>query len=102
APTLCSLCEQYQPRGIDIYFVYVDSRADADSLRGHFLEHHFPCRGAIDRSRALAAACGATVTPEAVVFDSARKIVYQGRIDNLYEDFGKSRSEATTHELVDA
>jgi len=42
------------------------------------------------------------VTPEAAVFNAKRDLVYRGRIDNLYQDFGKARRAATTHELADA
>jgi len=45
---------------------------------------------------------GAQITPEAAVFDVYRRLVYHGRIDNLYEDFGHARKSATTHELADA
>ena len=44
----------------------------------------------------------ARITPEAAVFDADRRLVYHGRIDNLYEDFGRARKTATTHELDDA
>jgi hypothetical protein len=44
----------------------------------------------------------AQITPEAAVFDSNGRLVYHGRIDNLYEDFGHARKSATTHELSDA
>ncbi len=44
----------------------------------------------------------ATVTPEAVVVDGHGKVLYLGRIDDWYEDFGKQRYSATTHELRDA
>ena len=43
----------------------------------------------------------ATITPEAAVFRGDGKLVYHGRIDNWYEDFGRSRAAATTHELED-
>lgn len=36
------------------------------------------------------------------MFDANRHLVYHGRIDNLYEDIGRARSAATTHELEDA
>ena len=36
------------------------------------------------------------------VFDSNGKLIYHGRIDNWYEDFGRSRPAPTTHELEDA
>jgi hypothetical protein len=42
------------------------------------------------------------ITPEVAVFDAYRHLVYHGRIDNLYEDIGRARSAATTHELEDA
>jgi hypothetical protein len=42
------------------------------------------------------------ITPEVAVFDAQRHLVYHGRIDNLYEDIGRARSAATTHELDDA
>ena len=47
-------------------------------------------------------ATGAKVTPEAVVVDSTGKIVYRGRINNFYEDFGKPRRVVTEHDLRDA
>jgi len=36
------------------------------------------------------------------VFDPSGRLLYHGRIDNWYEDFGRSRAAATTHELDDA
>jgi hypothetical protein len=42
------------------------------------------------------------ITPEVAVFDANRKLIYHGRIDNLYEDIGRARNAATTHELEDA
>jgi hypothetical protein len=45
---------------------------------------------------------GATVTPEAAVFDGNWNIVYRGRINDQFEDFGKSREKPTTHDLRDA
>ena len=36
------------------------------------------------------------------VFSESGKLVYHGRIDNWYEDFGRSRPAPTTHELEDA
>ena len=34
--------------------------------------------------------------------DSTGKIVYRGRINNFYEDFGKPRRVITQHDLRDA
>jgi len=45
---------------------------------------------------------GAKVTPEVAVFNLKRDLVYHGRIDDLYREYGKARRAATTHELADA
>lgn len=42
------------------------------------------------------------MTPEAAVFLPDGKLVYLGRIDNRYEDLGRSRPVATSRELDDA
>jgi len=45
---------------------------------------------------------GVQVTPEVVVFVPGRtgqKMVYRGRIDDWYVDFGKARPAPTTHDL---
>jgi hypothetical protein len=101
APTVRALWEQFRNRGIDFFLVYVDPRDDAERMRHHLEEYHYPCPGLHDPKHELVARCGATVTPEAVVFDAQRKIAYRGRIDDLYIEFGKSRDEASTHELAD-
>jgi len=44
----------------------------------------------------------AQITPETAVFNAKGQLVYHGRIDNLFEDFGHTRKQATTHELADA
>jgi hypothetical protein len=36
------------------------------------------------------------------VFAAPLQLVYHGRIDNFYEDIGRARRVATTHELEDA
>jgi Redoxin len=102
APTLRSLGDAWRPRGVDFFLVYVDPQEDADGIRRHQQEYQLICPGIRDPLHALVAQCGATVTPEAVVFDSQRKIVYRGRIDDLFAAYGESRTEATTHELADA
>jgi hypothetical protein len=102
APTVRSLCQKYQNLGIDFFLVYVDRRDDAEKIKRHLEEYQYPCPGLHDPAHQLVAECGVSVTPEAAVFDSQHKIVYRGRIDNLYLDFGSARGEATTHELADA
>jgi hypothetical protein len=39
------------------------------------------------------------VTPEAAVFDARGRVVYRGRIDDRYVDFGLDRPEPTSRDL---
>jgi len=55
-----------------------------------------------DGSGELAGLLKPTHTPEAFLLNPKGKIVYRGRIDNLYADVGKRRQKPTTHDLQDA
>ena len=54
-----------------------------------------------DTNQTLVRLTGATVTPEVAVM-RAGQVLYLGRIDDRYIDFGKDRPEPTTHDLADA
>lgn len=96
------LYDKYQPRGLRFFLIYVDPKEDAEHIRQHLKEFGYPCEALRDPAHVLVSATGATVTPEAVVFNAQHEQVYQGRIDDWYATFGQSRDEATTHELADA
>lgn len=42
------------------------------------------------------------ITPGAAVFNGKGELIYHGRIDNWYKDFGHVRPAPTTHELDEA
>lgn len=102
APTVQMLYDKYQPRGLRFLLIYVDPQENAEQIRQHLQEYGYPCPALRDPTHVLVAATGATVTPEAVLFNAHREQVYRGRIDDWYATFGQSRDEATTHELADA
>jgi hypothetical protein len=102
APEVRELCTQFKSHGVDFYLIYVDPRETAEAIRTHLHDFEYTCPALRDMKHDLATATAATVTPEAVVFDSNWKVIYRGRINNQFEDFGKSREKATTHELHDA
>ncbi len=45
---------------------------------------------------------GAKTTPEAFLVDPSGQILYRGRIDDRFPDFGKKRAKPTKEELRDA
>jgi AhpC/TSA family len=102
APDIRQLYESFHPRGVDFYLVYVDPHEQPEAIRTHLREYEYPCPGLRDPEHTLVAATGATVTPEAVVFNGERKMVYRGRIDDRNSDFGKANSVVVKHDLADA
>jgi hypothetical protein len=102
APEVRELCTDFPTEGVDFYLVYVDPREASDAIRAHLQEYGYSCSALRDSDHALVAATKATVTPEAVVFDRNWAITYRGRINDQFEDFGKSREAPTKHDLRDA
>lgn len=102
APEVRRLHEKYHSRGVSFYLIYVDPQEQPDTLRKHIKEYDYPCQGLRDPKHTLVAHCGATTTPEAVLFGSDRGIVYQGRVDDRYSGFGEARAQPTTYDLADA
>jgi hypothetical protein len=87
---------------VAFWLVYPDRSESAEKIRKHKKAFGYELPALRDVQRSLVGESHALTTPEAAVFDVNRKLVYHGRIDNLYEDFGRARPVATTHELEDA
>jgi peroxiredoxin len=102
APEIRHVYEIFHPRGVELYLIYVDPRQPPDAIRAHLKEYEYPCPALRDPEHSLVAATGATVTPEAVVFDANHRIAYRGRIDDRSADVGQSRSVAVKHDLAEA
>ena len=103
AKELERLRHDYVPKKFRFQLIYVDPDLKSDALEKHNSEYgltHYT--SILDAKHALVKATGATVTPEAVVVGANGKILYRGRIDNLYSAFGKSRGYATEKDLRQA
>lgn len=101
APTIQQLRTRYESQAA-FFLVYPDKKETADSIRKHTREFGYTFPALRDPQHILVKQSQAQITPEAAVFDASRRLVYHGRIDNLYEDFGHARKISTTHELEDA
>lgn len=103
APSVNAIYEEYGSSDLEMWTVYTDDLFLADEIRKHRGDYRYRMPALIDFEHELAAYCGATVTPEAVVFfreeSGAYRMVYRGRIDNQYVDFGKWRLKATQQDL---
>ncbi len=101
SPTIQRISRENAGR-VAFWLVYPDRSESAEQIRKHEKEFGYELPALRDVGRKLVAESHAQTTPEAAVFDANGKLIYHGRIDNLFEDFGRARPAATTHELEDA
>jgi len=101
APLLQEMSVKYGSEAA-FWLVFPDKNESTESIRSYLQEFNYKLPALRDREHSLVKKSGAKVTPEAAVFNSKRALVYHGRIDDLYREFGKARRAATTHELADA
>jgi thiol-disulfide isomerase/thioredoxin len=101
APTIQKLSAAHAESAA-FWLVYPDKSESADAIRKHDSEYGYKIPALRDPEKVLVKEGQAQITPEAAVFDAQGRLVYHGRIDNLYADIGRARTVATTHELEDA
>lgn len=101
APTIQELSARHR-NDATFFLVYPDKKETPDAIRKHDREFGYTFAALRDPQHVLVKQSQAQITPEAAVFDASGRLVYHGRIDNLYEDFGHARKSPTTHELADA
>jgi len=82
--------------------VYANPADGPDAVRKHVEAFAYPMDAVRDPRHELVRLAKATVTPEAVVFDTGRRVAYRGRIDDRYVDFGVDRQAPTRRDLEEA
>jgi thiol-disulfide isomerase/thioredoxin len=102
APELNRLHVDYGGKMVEFLLVYPDPDLTEDDVKKHLAEYALTLRATIDRDHALVKKTGVTTTPEVAVFDTSDAVVYRGRIDNLYADYGERRRTVTEPYLRDA
>jgi thiol-disulfide isomerase/thioredoxin len=101
SPTIQHLNAEYRDKAA-FWLVYPSKTESPGMIRKHEQDFGYRFPALRDVQRALVKQGRVAITPEAAVFDANHRLVYHGRIDNLYENFGRARSAPTTHELDDA
>ena len=99
APEVRRLYLKFAPKQVDFWLVYPDPDVTPEMIRQHMKDYDYRFGALKDPRHTLVKLTGAQVTPEAAVFTSKQELVYRGRIDNRYVDFGKYRPEPTEHDL---
>jgi len=102
APEIQRLHEKFYPKGVTFWLIYADPDESPEEIGQNVRDYGYTCGVLRDPKHELVKLAEVRVTPEAALFRPDGKLVYRGRIDNRYEDFGKQRSRATKRDLQDA
>lgn len=102
APELQRIAQEFESAHVQFWLVFPDTSETPQDVRTLISDYKFPGTPLLDPKHELVRIAHATIAPEAAVFDRDNKLVYHGRIDDLYVDIGKSRAAATVHDLEDA
>lgn len=102
APEIERLHREFSAEGVRFRAIYVGE--DAEAVRRHQREFALTLPALLDREASLARSTGIRVTPEAAVylfFPDTRetRLVYRGRINDLYSGLGRGRPAPTRHDL---
>jgi thiol-disulfide isomerase/thioredoxin len=101
APLIQRISAEYGAK-VGLWLVYPSRTETAEKIRQHEHDFGYKLPALRDPQHVLASQAQVQVTPEAAVFGANRHLLYHGRIDDLFQDFGRARPAATTHELDDA
>jgi AhpC/TSA family len=99
APELQRIAGEFKGRGVEFWLVYSDRSEQTTNITKQISDYSLPGKPLLDPKQELARRAEATVTPQAAVFDQQGRLIYSGRIDDRFVDFGKSRPTAETHDL---
>ncbi|NLT72003.1 MAG: redoxin family protein [Verrucomicrobiaceae bacterium] len=102
APELNRLREDYVGKKIEFLLVYPEPSLTENEVNQHLADHALTLPFMIDRRHRLVKQAGVTTTPEVAVFGASDEILYRGKIDNLFSDYGERRRRATETYLRDA
>jgi len=102
APEIKRLADVYGARGVRFWIVYPVPGDTPEKIRAHVSQFGLNLPVARDTAFTLVKRTGVGVTPEVAIIDPAGEMIYRGRVDDRYVDFGVDRPAPTTHDLDDA
>jgi hypothetical protein len=102
APEIQRICADHEAKKVAAFIVHADPDVTADKARKHAKEYGLKCPVLLDPKHDLVKRTGATMAPEAVLLGPDGKVLYRGRIDDWYVDYGKRRGEPSQRDLRNA
>lgn len=102
APELQRIYERFSPQGVRFWLAFADKDEPAAAIQQHLQDFRLPGCVLRDPNHDLVGFAAATITPEAAVFSPQGELLYRGRIDDRYVDFGKARAAPSKRDLEEA
>jgi hypothetical protein len=102
APEIQRLYIKFERLGVSFWLVYPNGDDSAQSIRKHLAEYGYAIGALRDPQHTLVGLAKISLTPEAAIFGPGPRLLYHGRIDDRYVDFGKARPAPTSHDLETA
>ncbi len=99
APEIRQIVSEFESRGVDFWLVYPNRDDTAELVREHVEAFDYSVAVVRDERHTLVRLAGASITPEAAVFEPGDRLVYRGRIDDRFVAFGKTRPAPTRRDL---
>jgi hypothetical protein len=102
APDVRRLHDEYSKDGVVFRLIYPNPADGVNDIRDHLKSFSYPGTALRDLRHDAVKRAGATITPEAAVYDGRGRLTYRGRIDDRSTAVGVERATATRHDLQDA
>lgn len=99
SPEIARIQKEYAPKGVVFAGVYPDPDIDADRARAHAREYLLGLPQILDPRLVVARQAKIELTPEAVILDASGKVLWRGRINDLWTPEGKKRLAPQNHDL---
>ena len=98
APEITRLSQKFAGKARFVLVYPVASDSDA-MIRAHVRKFGYTNEWRRDPAQKLVKHTGVRVTPEVALVDREQNVLYRGRIDDRYVDFGKDRPQPTVRDL---
>ena len=102
APEVQRLQAKFRPDNVRFLLIYPDPDESVQAIRKHIKEYGYQLDALRDPEHRLVKMTQVKVTPEVAIFIPGKRMVYRGRIDDRYVDFGKARVKPTQKDLEKA
>ena len=99
APDIQRLAARFEKQGIGFTLVYPVGTDTTAVIRDHLRKFGYLLPAVRDTAQELVRHTGVQVTPEVAVIGAGGRVLYNGRIDDRYIDFGKDRPQPTERTL---